>query len=326
MSTAPADERLSAYLDGELTDEEAASIEAELAGDPALRAELGRLKAVVALMHDEGPVRAPLGFHASVMARIEAEHPAQPSWWDWLRRPFGVPIQGLAVAAVALMVFAVVAWPDGEAPPGPPTESPTWRSTEAEGERSPAALKTVPSPKEAPLEKASGKADAEGPPVRAKEEAVAPLPAEAPAVDAAPEPAPAEPPPQGRSLPRGYTVVTDDVTSLRTLLATVGRFGGTVTDASGQPLTSAEMTTSRTHLRIDLPTAQLAAFEAALDALGMVQRTFDDKLYYADEVSVSVTLQLAGGSVGGSDDTAPAAARKKALPLDAMEAEVDEAP
>ena len=70
------DERLSAYLDGELSAEEAEQLEAELEADPSLRAELDRLNVVVSMLADEGPVRAPLGFHHAVMERVEREHPA----------------------------------------------------------------------------------------------------------------------------------------------------------------------------------------------------------------------------------------------------------
>src|SRR5687768_10903156 len=102
----PNGESLSAWLDGEIDPAEAAELEAELARDPALKAELESLESVVRLLRDEGPAQAPLGFHHRVMARVEEEHPERPSWWSWLRRPFGVPLEGWAIglaAAVALL-------------------------------------------------------------------------------------------------------------------------------------------------------------------------------------------------------------------------------
>jgi len=318
MSTAPADERLSAYLDGELTDEEVEHLEADLARDAALRAELKRLRAVVRFLHDEGPVRAPLGFHNAVMARIDEEHPVRAPWWAWLRRPFGMPMEGLAVAAVALLVLAVVGWPGGEAPPE--GEAPVWRDVPAEPDAAPAAMKApkmeaeeaVPEP---PRPAPQTKREASTKEVSPEEPAAADKGA---GVDE--EPAP-KPDVTGRSVPKGYVVVTEDVGALRTLLAVVGKLGGTVTTASGQPVASATMASSSESFSITMPSDALASFESELTKLGMLQRDFDDKLYYGEEVSVAVTLQLAGGGVGTVDDGPPNAARsKKAMEYDMEQA------
>ncbi len=55
-------ELLSAYLDGELSDSERARLEAQLADDPALRAELDGLRQTVALVRGLPPVPAPRNF------------------------------------------------------------------------------------------------------------------------------------------------------------------------------------------------------------------------------------------------------------------------
>ena len=100
---------LSAYLDGELTDAEAAELEAELARDPELRADLSELEQVVDWMRRDGPDQAPLGFHRRVMDRVEREYPRQPSFWAWLRRPLGIPLEGwLVAAAAAAVLFSVL--------------------------------------------------------------------------------------------------------------------------------------------------------------------------------------------------------------------------
>jgi negative regulator of sigma E activity len=333
MSTAPADERLSAYLDGELTDEEVAHLEAELARDAALRAQLSELEAVVRFLHDEGPVRAPLGFHSAVMARIEEEHPERAPWWAFFRRPFGVPLEGLAVAAAALIVVAVVGWPRGDEPlPG--GEEPVWRDLPEE--QAPAAVDVESLKKESMKGEAPAEPEA-APPAEVPSVSKKGGPKAEPAVPTVDEPEPTEAEAVaegtdergsdeiGRSVPRGYTVITEDTTALRTLLAVVGKLGGSVTLADGSEVQSAQMTSSTQGLKITLPTGALAEFERQLAGLGMLQRDFDDKLYYADQVTVGVTLQLAGGSVGGDDGSKPNAARaRKQYEADMMEAEAPE--
>ena len=104
-------ENLSAYLDGELTDAEARAIEAQLASDPDLMAELNELKEAQDFIRSHGPIQAPPAFYAKVLSALDDE-PMQQSWWNWLSRPFGLPVQGLAVAAVAALVL-ILAIPFG---------------------------------------------------------------------------------------------------------------------------------------------------------------------------------------------------------------------
>jgi len=104
MTQPAANEELSAYLDGELEDTEVAELEARLAAEPALREELEALSAAADFLRTHGPVRAPPGFHGRVMVAVEDE-PVPGSWWRWLRRPFGLPVEGLAVAAAAVLVL-----------------------------------------------------------------------------------------------------------------------------------------------------------------------------------------------------------------------------
>ena len=80
MSVQSIDERLSAYLDGELPPEQVAALEHELAHDASLRSQLDALRTVLETLRSDGPVRAPLGFHAAVMERVDAEVPVVP-WW-----------------------------------------------------------------------------------------------------------------------------------------------------------------------------------------------------------------------------------------------------
>lgn len=112
------DDRITAYLDGELDELERARFEAELKRDQDLSAAYEQLKTVRSLVRRHGPVRAPKGFANAVMDAVdEAPETAQRSaWW---RRPFGVPVEGLAVAAAALLVLTL-ALPDPPTPPPRP--------------------------------------------------------------------------------------------------------------------------------------------------------------------------------------------------------------
>ncbi len=63
---------LSALLDDELSDEEFAALQRELEGDDELRAELEELRGVAEGLRSMGALRAPEGFLAGVMARVDA--------------------------------------------------------------------------------------------------------------------------------------------------------------------------------------------------------------------------------------------------------------
>jgi negative regulator of sigma E activity len=111
-----ANEQLTAYLDGELDPAERAAVESALAADPALREELEALRRVSGLLRRHGPVDAPPDFVRGVLERARQEPAPRTSWWAWLRRPFGMPLEGLAVAAVAalVVVIALVGRPTAE--------------------------------------------------------------------------------------------------------------------------------------------------------------------------------------------------------------------
>lgn len=116
MSRHPAHDHLSAFLDGELDEAEAIAVEAALEADPTLREELARLKGVQHLLRTHGRTRAPDGFTARVLEAAREQTPAAAPWW---RRPFGVPLEGVLVAAAAALVL-IIAVPrslEAEAPP-----------------------------------------------------------------------------------------------------------------------------------------------------------------------------------------------------------------
>ena len=99
-------ESLSAYLDGELSDAEARDLDAALARDPDLAAEMASLRAVRDLLGRLPRASAPAGLAGRVLAQAERERllsgpdeHAGPPVGGWLGR--------LAAAAVILLAVAV---------------------------------------------------------------------------------------------------------------------------------------------------------------------------------------------------------------------------
>lgn len=112
--------RLSAYLDGELSAAEAREVEAALAHDPALRRELDELRHAVEMLHDSGLVDPPAGFADRLAARLESE-PMPVGWRRWVRQ---IRPETLMLAAAALLVVVYVgnhkSLPDLDVPPDAP--------------------------------------------------------------------------------------------------------------------------------------------------------------------------------------------------------------
>ena len=72
MSTGFADERLSAYVDGELDAAERRRLELELERDPELRAEVEALQATQSLLQRHGPAVAPTDFRVRVLEAVRS--------------------------------------------------------------------------------------------------------------------------------------------------------------------------------------------------------------------------------------------------------------
>jgi|GEM_PF-1645655 len=71
MNGKPDNERLSALLDGELTEEERAALEQELAASPQLQQELDELRRISVAVKELPQVPAPSSLHGAVMAEIQ---------------------------------------------------------------------------------------------------------------------------------------------------------------------------------------------------------------------------------------------------------------
>lgn len=106
MSPSTSTEQLSAYLDGELPPAEVAEVDRRLEAEPDLRRELDQIRRTVELVRAHGPATMPEPVRLAIVAAVAQEPTPRASSFGAMR-PFGVPIQGLAVAAVALVVVGL---------------------------------------------------------------------------------------------------------------------------------------------------------------------------------------------------------------------------
>jgi negative regulator of sigma E activity len=123
--------RLSAYIDGVLPEREASEVAEAIERDAELQAEYTALRAAVSALRQHGPVSAPEGFKARVMAAVERE-PSQTGLVVQLRRVFTrVPVEAAAVAAAALLVVFATAT-RLQSPPAAPLPEPDRRVAAAD--------------------------------------------------------------------------------------------------------------------------------------------------------------------------------------------------
>lgn len=113
--------KLQAFLDEELSDREAAEVQAWLAREPEAQALLAELRNTAkALAGHETELRLPesSGFFWSKIEREirRQEQPSVPAkgfpWMAWLRRPF-VPVGTAAFLAISLVVLVAHPWQTG---------------------------------------------------------------------------------------------------------------------------------------------------------------------------------------------------------------------
>ena len=104
--------RLSDYLDGQLSDDEAAEVRRALEEDAELREAFESLSATVSLLRKHGPTTAPDGFHERIMAQVSA----QPTGRLVVLRNFfrQVPVEAIALAAAAVLVIVIVGNPGND--------------------------------------------------------------------------------------------------------------------------------------------------------------------------------------------------------------------
>ncbi len=294
--------RLSAYLDGELSAAEAREVEAALAHDPALRSELEDLREAIELLHDGGLVEPPAGFADRLASRLDAE-PMPVGWRRWVRN---IRPETLMLAAAALLVVVYVgnhkSLPDLDVPPdapivagkafdkaedppadeasappaaGTPT-APEAQAPPSYGTRTDGVLGNEPSSRQKSTPKQSTKASAL--PVEAwqpeweKEPAAE---AETNTAIGAGNTANSSDSTQVRWTsppPFRYRVVASNDLALKKLAAIAKELGGELQDSLGRPLAAFQLENGQSpKVRVAVPAHNAAALAVRLRELGEVQ-------------------------------------------------------
>ena len=335
-------EQLSAYLDGELSPEERASVDAALSEDPSLRAELDGLRQVVQWVREQGQVEAPMGFAEALDAKLAAEPDPRAGVLLWLRRPMGVPIEVLALAAVALWVTLNLAGPTTSSEPV--AGRAVFDAPEEASEPAP-TVEEAPPPPEAKGDGVLTRKMAAPAPVAAAAPAAAPhkskealqRPAEASktvssqpvdeeAEDAVAE---AEPPPveelQGQqapakgaatapdlsAVPFAYTLSAENADVLRQLARLASKHGGQLQDERGRELAPEMMSAGTARVFVMLPNSQIGPFSRAMERLGMLNTTATQNFFPGRTVRLQVDVDFEPGSTRyqsgpGAEDEPPA--------------------
>jgi hypothetical protein len=291
--------RLSAYLDGELPISEAREVEAAIARSPALRAEYEQLRRVVEVLQTEGPIEAPASLDATLRRRLAAE-PMPSRWRRILPR---VPLEALALAAVALVALVVVTRSGPGHEPAAALPAP---------EPDPVAAAPVPPPEAAPPDAAPAANGILGDEGRA----IGTAGRKAPAGDthkSAPVPkgqreayepdwektAPAEPEEAPKPLaysppPYRYHLATTSESALKTLASVATELGGKLVDENGHAVATYPMEAGESRgVRIVVPSYNVEALHTRLRAMGEVETmAADASVLYAAGADVPVAIEV----------------------------------
>ena len=300
MSTGFADERLSAYVDGELDAAERKRLELELERDPELRAEVEALQATQSLLQRHGPAVAPTDFRVRVLEAV-ADEPVSAPWWAWLRRPFGLPSEGLLVAAVAVAVL----WVAIPEPPAPVAESTDLGAARLDWE----TKKASPSPDDAGLADEAPAVAEEAEPAPVTPRPKAPIATKKmeklPTKSAEATKAPPEPPKQApagsadaaepKKLVGGhrFRIETSEPDAQFVLQRIAAQYQSVATTLQGERLAGTEFANGGDlQVVVQLPHSALCNFEEDLAELGVVSTEFDKSLFNTSTIPVTIHLQL----------------------------------
>ena len=100
--------RLSAYIDGQLSDAEMAEVEKSIRENPSVRSEYNRMLHAVELVRNQGPVSVPEGFRERLEARLAVERAPKPRL-RWLPAPLRrLPLEAIGLAMAAILVVSVI--------------------------------------------------------------------------------------------------------------------------------------------------------------------------------------------------------------------------
>ncbi len=324
--------RLSAYLDGELTAAEAREVEAALARDPALRNELEALRAAVDLLRNEGLVEPPPGFADRLAARLERE-PMPVGWRRWVRE---VRPEAVMLAAAAFLVVVYVGnkdkFPELTPPEGAPVVAakafdkgdgtPTQDAAVEPPAPDLAAAAPAPNAPEAAAPATSAMADgvlgneAAKPKAASKTQSLAerlPSPKSAPTPQGSVEPwrasweqeaddvANTAAPAASNTAqfysppPFRYRIAVHNDMALKELGRIAKELGGELQDARGKPLAAFQLDQGTTEsVRVSVPAHNQARLAERLRELGVVERLKEQELLLTDpNVDVPMAVELA---------------------------------
>lgn len=103
-----ASNRLSAYIDGTLSDAEMAEVEQAIRESPEVRAEYSRMLSAVERLREQGPMQAPAGFSERLNARLALEKMPRRRF-SWLPESFrSIPLEAMGLAFSALLVVFLI--------------------------------------------------------------------------------------------------------------------------------------------------------------------------------------------------------------------------
>lgn len=304
--------RLSAYLDGSLSEGEAAEVEAALARDPALHADFEAMKRAVTLLRQVGPRTAPPDLHSRIMARV-AREPKPVARLAWLRRPLSrLPVEGLALAAAALLVVVAIQWKPGqEQAPLPPVKDPVAQvepqqnpATPATTVEQPAPTAAEPTPKTVDLGTAVPVAPHRTPTTVTAPETPYQAPWEQPKNPTSTDAKPASSDPglesalsSGVSMrtPLYYRLTTQDPEVLQALAGIASNAGGQLKRGSGDGSAATTLTNEQNYATVSLvvPPGSLGEVTTAIKGLGAIANPPPAKgpLFAADQVIVVLDVQ-----------------------------------
>ena len=270
-------------------------------------------------MRKHGPTRAPDAFLDRVLAAVEDE-PMPAAAAPWWRRPFGVPLEGLVLAATALIVVGVALSTGGDADEHPAAWNPPAGGAAPAEEARPAAAR-VQSPYAAePAPATTGNSSSSMPKAAASKDDVVPKAVtklEAAGEGAASDPTALEqaengaepsvqkevevtpgtatdPTTQWSTAGYHYVVHASDPAVLAQLQRLTARHQGRLTDGSGEVVTEGEIDGASAMLTVTLPNNELLAFGDDLRVLGLVEEHLaEPALYPGSQIPVTVELRVA---------------------------------
>lgn len=296
-----ASNRLSAYLDGDLSETEMLEVAKAIEENHELQKELDDLRAVVSFLNTHGPIEAPPRLHAKVMAKI-AEEPKKGllGFLNFGALRFLISPQGIGIAVVSAAVFLVML-----RNPDPKTEP------VIEEERSSAAQ----------VEKPGFEQDLVEEPETQDPEAFLQEPVfiEKKPIEKVKTPkTTVEPDRTGVYIPEwdkeqtvteqiaktvdyetptnsdfSYRLNVTDPAVLQKLIGMVEKNGGIITDVNGKEFNPYIFTIEKNYQRLIIkhPTLNLDSFEPSLKHLGgVVETRSSEKLYSGETVTITVEV------------------------------------